>query len=170
MFVSVCGRAIWQYCIFIVLFPNFPVFGMGIDYLEQFGSSSVSMTLNVLFAFLARKGKIKVSSLKCFHELTSLELSTDIVIHSKGMWWQGWVEGDSVRNVVIRNLTKNQRSLAVSVQRCYFSLIAVKLRWMMFHFWPKLLEEDALKVQDHCFKNIFNKPFCFMSSFRKSVS
>lgn len=52
-FVSVCGRTIWQYCIFIVLFPPFPVFGMGIDYLEQFGSSSVSMTLSILFAFLA---------------------------------------------------------------------------------------------------------------------
>lgn len=45
VFVSVCGRTIWQCCIFIVLFSPFPVFGMGIDYLEQFGSSSVSMTV-----------------------------------------------------------------------------------------------------------------------------
>lgn len=30
----------------------------------------------------------------------------------------------------------------------------------MFHFWPKLPEHDALKVQDHCFKQIF-----FLSSF-----
>ncbi|KAF2985107.1 hypothetical protein EK904_000638 [Melospiza melodia maxima] len=33
--------------------PSSEVFGMGIDYLEQFGSSSVSMMLNILFTFLS---------------------------------------------------------------------------------------------------------------------
>lgn len=71
----------------------------------------------------------------------------------------------------ISNSTGNQKSLAVSVQRCHFSLIAVKLRWMMFHFWPELLEYNALKVQDHCFKNIFFlSSLVFMTSFRSSVS
>lgn len=29
---------------------------------------------------------------------------------------------------------------------------------------------NALKVQDHCFENILSKLFCFMGTFRKSVS
>lgn len=36
-------------------------------------------------------------------------------------------EGVMVQGSVVI-ITKNQRSLAVSVQRCYFSLIALKLR------------------------------------------
>lgn len=62
-------------------------------------------------------------------------------------------------NVVISSVTKNQNSLAASMQRCYFSLIALKVRGMMFHFWPKLLEDDALKVQIIVSKRVFLSSF-----------
>lgn len=44
LFLSVVEQFNLTILLFIVLFPPFPVFGTGIDYLEQFGSSSVSMT------------------------------------------------------------------------------------------------------------------------------
>lgn len=62
-------------------------------------------------------------------------------------------------NVIISNVTKNENSLAVSVQRCYFSLIALKVRGMMFDFWLKLLEDDALKVQIIVSKTVFLSSF-----------
>lgn len=75
-------------------------------------------------------------------------------------------------NVVISNSAKDQRSFAFSLQRCYFTLIDVKLRWMMFHLSGCQNCKNIMlwKCRIIVLKIFFPKLFCFMGSFRKSVS
>lgn len=64
---------------------SFPVLGMGneIDYLEQFGTSSVSIVLKCFVCFPGWVER-KLSSLKCFCEVT-LNLLTEIQVYFIGM-------------------------------------------------------------------------------------
>lgn len=75
-------------------------------------------------------------------------------------------------NVVISNSAKDQRSYAFSLQRCYFSLIVVKLRWIMIHLSSCQNCKNIIlwKFRIIVLKIFFSKLYCFMGSFRKSVS